>query len=67
MCTSSSFRHVIIRRLASAQAPQSTASSAEVRGSMSPTEWLRLSILPATPLDPQYQSVSQAALRSEVR
>jgi len=64
--TSSPFRHVIIRRPDSARARQSTGSSAEAKGSMSPMEWLRPSILPATHLDLLYQSVSPAALRSEV-
>lgn len=62
-----SFRRVTIRRRVSARAQRSTGSSAGVRGSMSHTGWVRPSIPPPTPLDRLYQSVSQAALRSEVQ
>ena len=64
--TSSSLRDVIIRRLGSAQAQQSTASSAEAKESMSPMGCLRPSIPPLMLLDLRYQSVLPAALRSEV-
>lgn len=63
----SSFRHVTIRRRGSARAQQSTDSSAGARVSMSPTGWLSPSIPPPTPLDHLYLSVSQAALKSEVK
>lgn len=62
-----SSRHVTIRRRGSARARQSTVSSAGARGSMSPMGWLSLSIPPPTLLDHLYLSVSQAALRSEVK
>lgn len=63
----SSVRHVTIRHRGSARAQQSTDSSAGARVSMSPTGWLRPSIPPPTPLDHLYLSVSQAALKSEVK
>lgn len=63
----SSFRHVTIRRRGSARAQQSTDSSVGARVSMSPTGWLSPSIPPPTPLDHLYLSVSQAALKSEVK
>lgn len=59
-------RRVTIRLPASAQAQQSTGSSAVASQSTSPTGWLRPSIRPPTPLDNLYLSASQAALRLEV-
>lgn len=65
--SSSTFRAVTIRRRDSAQAQQSTASSAGVRGCTSHTEWPKPSIPLPTLLDHLYQSVLQAAPRSEVQ
>lgn len=63
----SSFRHVTIRPRGSARAQRSMDSLAEGKEFMSPTGWLRPSIPPPTQLDHLYLSVSQAALRSEVK
>lgn len=61
------YRHVTIRHQASARPLQSTASSVEVRGSTSRTEWLSPSTRPPTHLGLLYLSVLPAVLRSEVQ